>query len=46
MGEFIRVLKASRTLAVSFQLLQSMSILIQNLKKEHAICELVLEERS
>lgn len=44
MGEFIRVLKASRTLAVSFQLLQSMSILIQNLKKEHAIYYLLGNE--
>lgn len=44
MGEFVRVLRTSRTLAVSFQLLQSMSILIQNLRKEHAIYYLLSNE--
>lgn len=39
MGEFERILKCSRTLAVSLQLLQTLSILMQNLKKEHAICK-------
>ncbi|KAL5549471.1 hypothetical protein UlMin_004702 [Ulmus minor] len=37
MGEFVRVLKISRTVAVSLQLLQTVSIMIQNLKSEHAI---------
>lgn len=40
MGEFVRILKISRTLIVSLQLLQTMSIMIQNLKSEHSICEL------
>ena len=38
MGEFVRILKISRTATVSLQLLQTMSIIIQNLKSEHAIC--------
>ncbi|XP_011016440.1 PREDICTED: uncharacterized protein LOC105119944 isoform X2 [Populus euphratica] len=37
MGEFVRILKVSRTVSVSRQLLQTMSIMIQNLKSEHAI---------
>ncbi|KAL0308274.1 UNVERIFIED_CONTAM: protein TRANSPARENT TESTA 9 [Sesamum radiatum] len=37
MGEFVRILKTSRTLIISLQLLQTMSIMIQNLKNEHAI---------
>ncbi|XP_057497807.1 protein TRANSPARENT TESTA 9-like isoform X2 [Actinidia eriantha] len=37
MGEFVRILKISRTVSVSLQLLQTMSIMIQNLKSEHAI---------
>ncbi|KDP41114.1 hypothetical protein JCGZ_03244 [Jatropha curcas] len=37
MGEFVRILKISRTGNVSLQLLQTMSIMIQNLKSEHAI---------
>lgn len=37
MGEFVRVLKISRTITVSLQLLQTISIMIQNLKSEHAI---------
>ncbi|XVE71913.1 hypothetical protein DITRI_Ditri10aG0189300 [Diplodiscus trichospermus] len=37
MGEFIRILNISKTVTVSLQLLQSISILIQNLKSEHAI---------
>lgn len=39
MGEFVRVLKISKTLAVSLQLLQTVSILVQNLESEHAICK-------
>lgn len=39
MGEFVRILKISRTASVSLQLLQTLSIMIQNLKNEHAICE-------
>ncbi|XP_022929617.1 uncharacterized protein LOC111436147 isoform X5 [Cucurbita moschata] len=37
MGEFVRILQISRTATVSLQLLQTMSIIIQNLKSEHAI---------
>ncbi|XVF47599.1 hypothetical protein PTKIN_Ptkin03bG0123000 [Pterospermum kingtungense] len=37
MGEFIRILNISKTVTVSLQLLQTISILIQNLKSEHAI---------
>ncbi|KAK0571130.1 hypothetical protein LWI29_011514 [Acer saccharum] len=37
MGDFVRILKVSRTVAVSLQLLQTMSIMIQNLKNERAI---------
>lgn len=44
MGEFVRILKISRTVTVSLQLLQTISIMIQNLKSEHAICKFFLEE--
>lgn len=37
MGEFVRILKISRTVSVARQLLQTMSIMIQNFKSEHAI---------
>ncbi|KAJ8562465.1 hypothetical protein K7X08_011756 [Anisodus acutangulus] len=37
MGEFVRVLRISRTVIVSLQLLQTMSIVIQNLKNENSI---------
>ncbi|KAJ7955850.1 Protein CLEC16A like [Quillaja saponaria] len=37
MGEFVRILKISRTMTVPLQLLQTVSIMIQNLKSEHAI---------
>ncbi|KAK6147411.1 hypothetical protein DH2020_018323 [Rehmannia glutinosa] len=37
MGEFVRILRISRTLIVSLQLLQTMSIMIQNLKSDHSI---------
>ncbi|KAB2600042.1 hypothetical protein D8674_010313 [Pyrus ussuriensis x Pyrus communis] len=37
MGELVRILKVSRTMTVSLQLLQTISIMIQNLKNEHAI---------
>lgn len=46
MGEFVRILKISRTVIISLQLLQTMSIMIQNLKSEHAICKLVFKERT
>ncbi|XP_058113626.1 protein TRANSPARENT TESTA 9-like isoform X3 [Magnolia sinica] len=36
-GEFLRILDVSRTVSVALQLLQTMSIMIQNLKSEHAI---------
>lgn len=42
MGEFVRILKISKTVIVSLQLLQTMSIMIQNLKSEHSICKLVI----
>lgn len=41
MGEFARLLQVSKTAAVPLQLLQTVSIMIQNLKNEHAICELI-----
>ena len=44
MGEFVRILKVSRTVTVSLQLLQTISIMIQNLKNEHAICKLLLKK--
>ncbi|XP_065848454.1 protein TRANSPARENT TESTA 9 [Euphorbia lathyris] len=37
MGEFIRILKVSKSATVSLQLLQTISIMIQNLKSENAI---------
>ncbi|XP_068463906.1 protein TRANSPARENT TESTA 9-like isoform X6 [Phaseolus vulgaris] len=37
MGEFLRVLKLTRTVSVPLQLLQTVSIMVQNLKSEHAI---------
>lgn len=37
MGEFVRILRISRTVIVSLQLLQTMSIVIQNLKNEPSI---------
>ncbi|KAL9153751.1 hypothetical protein ABFS82_10G069100 [Erythranthe guttata] len=37
MSEFVRILSISRTLVVSVQLLQTMSIMIQNLKSEQSI---------
>ncbi|OAY83352.1 uncharacterized protein LOC109727145 isoform X2 [Ananas comosus] len=37
MGEFARILRISKPLKVALQLLQTMSIMIQNLRSEHAI---------
>ncbi|KAL1819918.1 hypothetical protein ACET3Z_014787 [Daucus carota] len=37
MGEFVRVLRISKTVIISLQLLQTVSIMIQNLKSEHSI---------
>ncbi|XP_047322573.1 protein TRANSPARENT TESTA 9-like isoform X2 [Impatiens glandulifera] len=37
MGEFVRILKISKTITISLQLLQTISIMIQNLKNEEAI---------
>ncbi|KAF8400228.1 hypothetical protein HHK36_013525 [Tetracentron sinense] len=37
MGDFVRILKISRTVTVPLQLLQTISIMIQNVKSEHAI---------
>jgi DNA-directed RNA polymerase specialized sigma subunit len=39
MGEFARILRISKLSRVSLQLLQTMSIMIQNLKNEHSICK-------
>lgn len=39
MGEFARILKISKLLNVALQLLQTISIMIQNLKNEHSICK-------
>ncbi|KAL9260647.1 TRANSPARENT TESTA 9-like protein [Drosera capensis] len=44
MGEFIRILKLSTTVSVSLQLLQTTSIMIQNLKNERAIYYLFSNE--
>ncbi|XP_010046920.2 protein TRANSPARENT TESTA 9 [Eucalyptus grandis] len=44
MGEFVRILKISRPVGVSLQLLQTLSIMIQNLKSEHAIYYLFSNE--
>ncbi|KZV26795.1 hypothetical protein F511_06642 [Dorcoceras hygrometricum] len=37
LGEFVRISRISKTVIVSVQLLQTMSIMIQNLKNEHSI---------
>ncbi|XP_068641608.1 protein TRANSPARENT TESTA 9-like isoform X2 [Aristolochia californica] len=37
MGDFLRILKVSKTVTVALQLLQTMSIMIQNLRSDHAI---------
>lgn len=37
MGEFVRILNISRTVTVSLQLLQTISIMIQNIRSDHAI---------
>ncbi|KAI5415098.1 protein TRANSPARENT TESTA 9 isoform X1 [Lathyrus oleraceus] len=37
MGEFVRILKISKIVSVPLQLLQTVSILVQNLRNEHAI---------
>jgi len=42
MGEFARILSISKTSRVALQLLQTMSIMIQNLRSEHAICKSLL----
>ncbi|GAB2267401.1 Protein TRANSPARENT TESTA 9 [Dionaea muscipula] len=44
MGEFVRILKLSKIVSVPLQLLQTMSIMIQNLKNEHAIYYLFSNE--
>ncbi|AEE77444.1 CLEC16A-like protein [Arabidopsis thaliana] len=44
MGEFVRILRVSKTVTVSVQLLQTMSIMIQNLKSEQAIYYLFSNE--
>ncbi|XP_019463422.1 PREDICTED: uncharacterized protein LOC109362230 isoform X1 [Lupinus angustifolius] len=37
MGEFVRILKLGRTVSIPLQLLQTVSIMVQNLRSEHAI---------
>lgn len=44
MGEFVRILKISKNVIVSIQLLQTMSIMIQNLKSDHSIYYLFSNE--
>ncbi|XP_013596646.1 PREDICTED: protein CLEC16A homolog [Brassica oleracea var. oleracea] len=44
MGEFVRILRVSKRVTVSVQLLQTMSIMIQNLKSEQAIYYLFSNE--
>ncbi|MFS7967096.1 hypothetical protein Hanom_Chr09g00781711 [Helianthus anomalus] len=44
MGEFIRILKISKHEIVALQLLQTMSIMIQNLKSDHSIYYLFSNE--
>lgn len=44
MGEFVRILKVSKNVIVSVQLLQTMSIMIQNLKSDHSIYYLFSNE--
>ncbi|KAL8153457.1 hypothetical protein V2J09_011217, partial [Rumex salicifolius] len=44
MGEFVRLLQISRTAAVPLQLLQTVSIMVQNLTNEHAIYYLFSNE--
>lgn len=39
MGEFARILRISKLSRVSLQLLQTMGIMIQNLRNEHSICK-------
>lgn len=41
MGEFARLLRISKMVNVALQLLQTISIMIQNLKSEHSICEFI-----
>lgn len=42
-GEFVRILKLSRTISIPLQLLQTVGIMIQNLESEHAICKLICQ---
>ncbi|KAI3709072.1 hypothetical protein L2E82_38813 [Cichorium intybus] len=44
MGEFVRILRISKSAIVSVQLLQTMSIMIQNLKSDHSIYYLFSNE--
>ncbi|CAI0407281.1 unnamed protein product [Linum tenue] len=37
MGEFVRMLQMSKSMIISLQILQTLSIMIQNLRTEHAI---------
>ncbi|CAL0325548.1 unnamed protein product [Lupinus luteus] len=37
MAEFVRILKLGRTVSIPLQLLQTVSIMVQNLRSEHAI---------
>lgn len=44
MSQFLRILKISKTATVAVQLLQTLSIMIQNLQSEHAIYYLFSNE--
>lgn len=44
--KFVRVLKLGRTVSIPLQLLQTVSIMIQNLRSEHAICMLIAKYSS
>lgn len=41
MGDFVRILKISQDSKIEGPLLQYLSIMIQNMDNEHAICKIV-----
>lgn len=45
-GEFVRILKLSKSISIPLQLLQTVSIMIQNLRSEHAICKLIVKRNA
>lgn len=42
MAEFLRVLKISKNSRIEAPLLQYLSIMIQNIESDHAICKILL----